>query len=330
MSTPLRVLIVEDQEDDAALMLRELRRSQFDPVSERVETEQEMSAALEEGGWEVVLCDHGLPRFNSLQALKLLHETGLDLPFIIVSGSIGEDLAVAAMKSGAHDYILKGNLARLGPAVERELREAEGRQARRNAEDQQQNLLKELEQAYTQLERRVREITASIMFTDLEGSTQLLTRLGDEENQSLLAVHSRIIRQQLDNHGGQEVKTTGDGFMIAFYSARKAVSCAVEIQKELEEFNRQNPDRQLKVRIGVNLGEVIKEEDDYFGTAVVVAARIMNEAAGGQILVSDLLRKVASGHANAEHEYSDLGWRTLKGFDDEEHIIEVVWRTSTQ
>ena len=330
MSTPLRVLIVEDQEDDAALMLRELRRSQFDPVSERVETEQEMSAALEEGGWEVVLCDHGLPRFNSLQALKLLHETGLDLPFIIVSGSIGEDHAVAAMKSGAHDYILKGNLARLGPAVDRELREAEGRQARRNAEDQQQNLLKELEQAYTQLERRVREITASIMFTDLEDSTQLLTRLGDEENQSLLAVHSRIIRQQLDNHGGQEVKTTGDGFMIAFYSARKAVSCAVEIQKELEEFNRQNPDRQLKVRIGVNLGEVIKEEDDYFGTAVVIAARIMNEAAGGQILVSDLLRKVASGHANAEHEYSDLGWRTLKGFDDEEHIFEVVWRTSTQ
>ena len=330
MSTPLRVLIVEDQEDDAALMLRELRRSQFDPVSERVETEQEMRAALEEGGWEVVLCDHGLPRFNSLQALKLLHETGLDLPFIIVSGSIGEDLAVAAMKSGAHDYILKGNLARLGPAVERELREAEGRQARRNAEDQQQNLLKELEQAYTQLERRVREITASIMFTDLEDSTQLLTRLGDEENQSLLAVHSRIIRQQLDNHGGQEVKTTGDGFMIAFYSARKAVSCAVEIQKELEEFNRQNPDRQLNVRIGVNLGEVIKEEDDYFGTTVVVAARIMNEAAGGQILVSDLLRKVASGHANTEHEYSDLGWRTLKGFDDEEHIFEVVWRTSTQ
>ncbi len=330
MSTPLRVLIVEDQEDDAALMLRELRRAQFDPVSERVETEQELSAALEEGGWEVVLCDHGLPKFNSLQALKLLHETGLDLPFIIVSGSIGEDLAVAAMKSGAHDYILKGNLARLGPAVERELREAEGRQARRNAEDQQQDLLRELEQAYTQLERRVREITASIMFTDLEGSTQLLTRLGDEENQSLLAVHSRIIRQQLDNHGGQEVKTTGDGFMIAFYSARKAVSCAVEIQKELQEFNRQNPDRQLKVRIGVNLGEVIKEEDDYFGTAVVVAARIMNEAAGGQILVSDLLRKVASGQANTGHEYSDLGRRTLKGFDDEEHIFEVIWRTSAQ
>ena len=179
MSTPLRVLIVEDQEDDAALMLRELRRAQFEPEYERVETEQELSAALEKGGWEVVLSDHGLPKFNSLQALSMLHESGLDLPFIIVSGSIGEDLAVAAMKSGAHDYIMKNNLARLGPAVERELREAEVRRANKIAEDQRQKLVQELEQAYTQLERRVRQITASIMFTDLEGSTQMLTRLGD-------------------------------------------------------------------------------------------------------------------------------------------------------
>ena len=133
MSTPLRVLIVEDQEDDAALMLRELRRAQFEPESERVETEQELRDALEKGGWDIVLSDHGLPRFNSLQALNMLHESGLDLPFIIVSGSIGEDLAVAAMKSGAHDYIMKNNLARLGPAVEREMREAETRRARRTA-----------------------------------------------------------------------------------------------------------------------------------------------------------------------------------------------------
>ena len=326
MSTPLRVLIIEDQEDDAALMLRELRKAQFDPEFERVETEQEMTAALEKGGWDLILSDHGLPRFNSLQALNMLHESGLDLPFIIVSGSIGEDLAVAAMKSGAHDYILKGNMARLGPAVERELREAEGRRARRKAEDQQQNLLRELEQAYTQLERRVREITASIMFTDLEGSTQMLTRLGDEENQTLLAEHGRIIRQQLDNYGGLEVKTIGDGFMIAFYSARKAVSCAVEIQKELQGFNLQNPDRQLKVRIGVNLGEVIKEEDDYFGTAVVKAARIMDEAAGGQLLVSELLRNVAFGPTDIGHEYSDFGKRTLKGFEGQEQIFEVIWR----
>lgn len=174
MSTPLRVLLVEDQEDDALLILRKLRRAQYDPTYERVETEQEVSAALEKGGWEIILCDHGLPQFNSFQALKLLHETGLDLPFIIVSGSIGEDTAVAAMKSGAHDYVLKDNLARLGPAVERALRDGEGTRARKKAEDDQRRLHLELEQAYAQLERRVREITASIMFTDLEGSTELL------------------------------------------------------------------------------------------------------------------------------------------------------------
>ena len=330
MSTPLRVLIVEDQEDDAALMLRELRRAQFEPEYQRVETEEELTAALEKGGWDIVLSDHGLPRFNSLQALNMLHESGLDLPFIIVSGSIGEDLAVAAMKSGAHDYIMKNNLARLGPAVEREMREAEVRRARKVAEEQRQTLARELEQAYTLLERRVREITASIMFTDLQDSTQMLTRLGDEENQTLLASHGKIIREQLDKYGGQEVKTTGDGFMIAFYSARKAVTCAVEIQKEIQAFNLQNPDRQLKVRIGLNLGEVIKEEEDYFGSAVVMAARIMDESTGGQILVSDLLRQVAAGPSNSEHEYSDFGLRTLKGFDQEEHIFEVLWETSSR
>ena len=329
MATPLRVLIVEDQEDDATLMLRELRRAQFEPEHERVDTEPALAAALAKGGWDIVLSDHGLPQFNSLQALNMVHESGQDLPFIIVSGSIGEDLAVAAMKSGAHDYIMKNNLARLGPAVERELRDAEVRRSNKIAEDERQTLVHELEQAYTQLERRVRQITASIMFTDLEDSTLMMTRLGDEENQVLLSSHSRIIREKLEEHGGLEVKTTGDGFMIAFYSAKKAVTCAVEIQRELQEFNLQNPDRQLKVRIGLNLGEVIKEDEDYFGSAVVIAARIMDESVGGQILVSDLLRQVADGPSNSEHEYADFGRRTLKGFNDEEQIFEVLWKTSS-
>ena len=322
------VVIVEDQEDDASLMLCELRRAQFEPEFERVETEQELKAALEKGGWDIVLSDHGLPRFNSLQSLNMLNQSELDQPFIIVSGSIEEDLAVAAMKSGAHDYIMKNNLARLGPAVEREMREAETRRARRAAEEARLKPVQELEQAYTQLERRVREITASIMFTDLEDSTQMLTRLGDEENQTLLASHSKIIRDQLDKYGGVEVKTMGDGFMIAFYSARKAVSCAVDIQRDLQEFNRENPERQLKVRIGLNLGEVIKEEEDYFGSAVVIAARIMDESSGGQILVSDLLRQVADGPSNSEHEYSDFGRRTLKGSEEEEQIFEVLWQAT--
>jgi class 3 adenylate cyclase len=268
-----------------------------------------------------------MPNFNSFRALNLLHEKGLDLPFIIVSGSIGEDVAVAAMKSGVHDYILKGNLARLGAAVEREVREAEVRRARNKAEEEERRLHRELEELYRQLERRVRETTASIMFTDLEGSTELLTLLGDEENQVLLENHNNIVRQQVVNYGGLEVKTMGDGFMVAFYSTRRAVACAVNIQRSLEEFNQQNPDRQLKVRIGINVGETIKEGEDYFGSAVVIAARIMAEASGRQILVSDFVRRLAASSSNVN--YLDYGWKKLRGFAEEEHLYEVDWRVST-
>ena len=137
-------------------MLRELRRAQFEPEYERVDTEKELVSALEKGGWDIILSDHGLPQFNSLQALSMLYESGQDLSFIIVSGSIGEDLAVAAMKSGAHDYIMKNNLARLGLAVEWERRDAESRRFNKITEDERQSLVQELELVYTQLERRVR------------------------------------------------------------------------------------------------------------------------------------------------------------------------------
>jgi DNA-binding NtrC family response regulator len=160
LSTPLRVLIVDDQEDDALLVLRELRRANYDPTYEWVYTEEAMSEALERGGWEIVLCDHGMPKFNSLRALQVLREKGLDLPFIIVSGTIGEDIAVAAMKAGAGDYVMKGNLVRLNPAVERELREAEVRRARRKAEDGELRLHRELEEKHRQLEQRITELTA--------------------------------------------------------------------------------------------------------------------------------------------------------------------------
>jgi len=135
MSTPLRILIVEDSEDDALLLLRELRRGGYEPVFERVETPEAMKQALVKGRWDIVLSDHMLPKFSGLAALALLRKSGLDLPFIIVSGNIGEDIAVAAMRAGAHDYIIKGNLARFVPAVERELRDVKDRRERKQAED---------------------------------------------------------------------------------------------------------------------------------------------------------------------------------------------------
>ena len=168
------------------------------------------------------------------------------------------------------------------------------------------------------------EGTVSIMFTDLEGSTKLLTRLGDEENQELLRVHNGIIRAQVDNHGGIEVKAMGDGFMVVFSSTRKAVACAMDIQRGLSEHNQRQADRQLKVRMGINVGETIKEGEDFFGTAVVLAARVMDQAVGEQILVSDLFRKLAGGASGLQ--FVDQGLKPLKGFTEEERLHEVVWQ----
>jgi PAS domain S-box-containing protein len=134
--TSLRVLIVEDSVDDALLLLRELRRGGYEPSYERVDTAQAMLAALEKQDWDVVISDHAMPAFSAPAALELLRENGRpDLPFIIVSGHIGEDAAVRAMKAGAHDFVAKDSLARLVPAIERELRDAEERRQRRRAQE---------------------------------------------------------------------------------------------------------------------------------------------------------------------------------------------------
>lgn len=135
MTKPLRTLIVEDSEDDAELLLRELRHGGYDPAHARVETPEAMSAELSAHTWDIVFADYTMPHFNAFDALALMRNTGLDLPFIIVSGTIGEDRAVVAMKAGAHDYILKGNLKRLVPAVERELRDAAVRRKHRQDEE---------------------------------------------------------------------------------------------------------------------------------------------------------------------------------------------------
>ena len=144
MSTPLRVLIIEDSKDDALLLVRSLRRGGYAPTFERIETAAAMSAALDQQTWDVVISDYARPYFSAPAALALLKESGLDLPFIIVSGAIGEETAVEAMKAGAHDYIQKGNLALLIPAIERELRDAQVRRERKQAEE----ALRESEERY--------------------------------------------------------------------------------------------------------------------------------------------------------------------------------------
>jgi len=131
----LAVLIVEDMESDAQLIVRLLKKAGYELVYEQVETAEQMRLALEKHAWDIVISDYKLPQFDGRAALKLLQETGRDIPFIVVSGTIGEETAVAMMKAGAHDYLVKGDLARLVPAVERELDQAKIRRERKRAEE---------------------------------------------------------------------------------------------------------------------------------------------------------------------------------------------------
>lgn len=139
MGEPLRVLIVEDSGDDAEMLCQALRRGGYDAICEQVQTAHALNAALDRQPWDIVLADYTLPQFDGISALQLIRERGFDTPFIFVTGSLGEDRAVEALKAGAQDYILKGHLKRLVPAVERELREAENRRQRQRT----QNALRE-------------------------------------------------------------------------------------------------------------------------------------------------------------------------------------------
>ncbi|MGN6552924.1 MAG: response regulator, partial [Verrucomicrobiota bacterium] len=152
---PLQILIVEDSEIDAFLLEHALQRGGLASNCLRVDTADAMSAALDQQSWDVILADHSMPRFSAPEALQLAQDRGLDVPFIIVSGHIEEETAVAAMKAGAHDYIMKDRLARLVPAVERELREAAMRRTQREYET-------ELRRAHDELEMRVEQRTAAL------------------------------------------------------------------------------------------------------------------------------------------------------------------------
>ena len=135
MKNPIKVLIIEDNQDDAKLEIEELKSGGFNVFFELIETRQALREALSNQSWDCIISDFALPQFSGLDALHELKETGLDIPFILISGTIGEEIAVAAMKAGAHDYIMKDNLTRLVPAFERELKEAKLRNQKRKADE---------------------------------------------------------------------------------------------------------------------------------------------------------------------------------------------------
>ncbi len=169
------------------------------------------------------------------------------------------------------------------------------------------------------------EGTVTVLFTDVEGSTALANLRGDEAAQDILRAQRELVRERLKEHGGYEVKGTGDGFMVAFASAKRAVGCATAIQRSIHARNlRVSPQGQARVRIGINAGEVIREEQDLFGATVNAAARIAAKAAGSQILVSDTVKSLLG--SSKDVRFVDRGRFRLKGFEERWHLHELVWQ----
>ena len=165
--------------------------------------------------------------------------------------------------------------------------------------------------------------TVTIMFTDIEGSTDLTVRLGDLRWLDLLRTHNTLVRKELDAHGGYEVKSQGDGFMLAFQSARQALHCAMAIQRAFDAYNVDAADR-IVVRAGVHTGEVLKEAEDFFGKHVILASRIADKASGGQVLVSSLVRDLTE--STGDLRFATAGQATLKGFDEPVGLFTLLWQ----
>ena len=161
----------------------------------------------------------------------------------------------------------------------------------------------------------------TILFTDVEGSTDLTDRLGDEGGRALMRTHEEITRRALTEFGGAEIKTMGDGFMTSFHSATSALDCAIALQRSFRTHN-DTADVPVNIRIGVNAGEPIAEDDDLYGTAVIVAARVAAQAQAEEILVTEVVRLLVAGKPYLFH---DRGPMPLKGFDDPVRIYAVHW-----
>jgi pilus assembly protein CpaF len=166
------------------------------------------------------------------------------------------------------------------------------------------------------------EGTVTIMFTDVEESTRLLSTRGFTESHEIMKAYETVIDEKVAEHAGRRIKGLGDGFMISFGSVRHGVECALEIQSAIAEYSKQNPERKVKIRIGLNTGEVVEEAGDIFGAAVNVAARVAGKAKGGEILVSEVVRQLIG--PMAEMKFDFRGRYKLKGFPDRWRLHQVT------
>jgi eukaryotic-like serine/threonine-protein kinase len=168
------------------------------------------------------------------------------------------------------------------------------------------------------------EGAVTLLFTDIEGSTEMVERLGDERWLEVLRPHNALVRETVDRYGGIEVKSQGDGFMLAFMSSRMGLRCAIDIQRELDAYARDHSGDAPRVRVGMHAGFAIQEDSDYFGRNVILAARIADRARGGEILASQELRDFVAG--DPQMHFLEGHSVTLKGLSGRHTVYPVDWR----
>lgn len=279
MGQPLNVLIVDDSEDDAELILCELREGGFDPVSERVDTAEAMALALHNRAWDAIICDYNMPRFSALSALRLLKQSEQDLPFLILSGTVADAVGAAIMRDGAHDFLTKTDLSRLIPALDREMRQAAERKARRSESQERERLtaafslylhpklagLAARNPARLRLGGEKRELT--VLFADLRGFTSLSESMPPELLVEVLNDYLDAMTEVIFEHDGLLDKYIGDGIMALWGAplpsddhAFQACHAALRMVARLEELQSTWRSRGLppvQMGVGINTGPMI-------------------------------------------------------------------------
>jgi two-component sensor histidine kinase len=283
MTEPLRLLQVEDSESDAALIERSLAKSGHAVYSHRVVSASEMREALAKASWDLIIADYRLPDFGAPSALSVLHESGRDIPFIVVSGAMGEEVAVAMMKAGAQDYLLKHDLARLAPAVDRELRDARTRREREQAEKALRETEERLAAQRAALEQQAallaqREILLREIHHRVKNNMQVMSSLLGL--QSRAASHPEISRMLAENQN--RIQSMALLHEILYQSEDLAtVDFSKYVRRMVEHLFRSYGVDHRRIRLHAELEAVALELDDALPCALLISEVISNSLKHG-------------------------------------------------
>ena len=263
---------------------------------------------------DVVLMDLVMPGMDGIAATSCVREACPETKVLVLTSFADDEKLFPVLRAGAAGYLMKD-------VAPDQLAEAIRTIHRGDPLLHPEALRRLMDHAAG--DRRQPEGTVTVLFTDIVDSTSIVQQLGDEGARALFRDHDCLLRAAVEQHGGVEVKHQGDGLMVAFSSARHAILCSIDMQRAIDGHNAEHGEHMLRVRIGLHTGEVIAEEQDYFGETVIVASRIKDVASGGQILASGLTKALVRENGA---RFADRGEHQLKGLREPHQLFEVVWQ----